>query len=361
MTPLSDQQKQLLFDYSVGLTSDHEAAEAERLLSWNEEAIELHRTLQSTLAPLDRVELDPCPDYLTERLFLRLKEVGRQGRSPNRLEELLAAERSGDGSQTQRSASGVPVRTIRIPLWRNWSEVVAAAAAVVFFVSILFPSVGFMRQRYGQMRCAAQLGNIYEGFRNYVSDHDGRLPAVAMTPGSWWWKVGYQGQENYSNTRQPWLLVQYGYVEPDRFLCPARREPHKVSYDGFKVQNFNDFPSPIYIHYSVRIVCPTSSDRDLTHKGILMADRNPLSEGLPSDLSELCRLLLCEKLMTANSRNHRNRGQNALLHDGSVEFTKVRHTSISEDDIYVLQDMRCGTEVRGCEFPSCDADIFLAP
>ena len=150
-------------------------------------------------------------------------------------------------------------------------------------------------------------------------------------------------------------------MEPSRFLCPARREPHKVSYDGFKVQNFNDFPSRGYIHYSVRIVCPNSDDRDLTRKGVLMADRNPLSEELPSDLSELCRLQLCEKLMTANSRNHHNRGQNALLYDGSVEFTKVRHTSISEDDIYVLQGMCCGTEVRGCELPSCDADIFLAP
>ena len=186
---------------------------------------------------------------------------------------MLAAERS-------RS------RTIKIPLWRNWSEVVAAAAAVFLFVSILFPSVGFMRQRYAQTQCGTQLASIYEGFRNYVSDHDGLLPAVAMTPGSPWWKVGYQGQENYSNTRQPWLLVKHGYVRPDRFLCPGRREPYEVSYDGFKVQNLNDFPSRIYIHYSVRIACPTSDDRDLTQKGVLMADRNPLSEGLPSDLSE---------------------------------------------------------------------------
>jgi hypothetical protein len=348
MTPLSDQQKQLLFDYSLGSTSDRETAEAQKLLSWNAEAIELHRTLQRALAPLESVELESCPDDLTERLFLRLKEVAWRGHSPNCLEELLATERSG-------------ARTIRIRLWRNWSEVITAAAAVLLFISILFPSVGFMRQRHAQMRCAAELGNIYEGLRNYVSDHDGRLPAVAVTPGSWWWKVGYQGRENYSNSRQLWLLVQNGYVEPSRFLCPARPEPHKVSYGGFQVQNFNDFPSRVHIHYSIRIVCPNSDGRDLMRKGVLMADRNPLFEELPSGLAASCRILLCEKLMTTNSGNHRNRGQNALLYDGSVEFTKVRHTSISKDDIYVLQGMRCGTEVRGCEFPSCDADIFLAP
>ncbi len=346
MTSLSGQQKQLLFDYSLGLASDREAAEAEKLLSWNEEAVELHRTFEQTLAPLDTMEWDPCPEELTERLFQRLREAARQGSESKRLEELLAAERSGP-------------RTIRIPLWRNWSEVIAAAAAVVLFVSVVFPSVGFMRQRYAQKLCGTQLGSIYEGFRNYVSDHDGLLPAVAMTAGSPWWKVGYQGRENYSNTRGPWLLVKNGYVQPDRFLCSGRCEPYKVSYDGFKVQNLNDFPSRIYIHYSVRIACPTSDDRDLTQKGVLMADRNPLSEELPSDLSDLCRLQLVERLMRANSANHRGRGQNVLLYDGSVEYRKERHTSISEDDIYILQGMSCGTEVTGCELPSSSADIFL--
>jgi hypothetical protein len=348
MTPLSDQQKQLLFDYSLGLASDREAAAVEKLLSWNEEAVELHQTLEQTLAPLDTMEWDPCPDELTERLFQRLREAARQGAESKRLEELLAAERSRP-------------RTIKIPLWRNWSEVIAAAAAVVLFVGVLFPSVGVMRGRYARAQCGAQLGNIYEGFRNYVSDHDGLLPAVTMTPGSPWWMVGYQGRENYSNTRGLWLLVKNGYVQPDRFLCAGRPERHKVNYGGFKAQSLNDFPSRIYIHYSVRIVCPNSDDRDLTQKGVLMADRNPLSEELPSDLLEACRLQLVERLMRANSANHRGRGQNVLLYDGSVEFRKERYPSISEDDIYILRDMCCGTEVTGCELPSSSADFFLVP
>jgi len=347
MTRLTDQQKQLLFDYSLGLASDREVAEVEKLLSWNQEAIELHQTFQVALAPLDSVEWDSCPDELTERLFLRLAEVARQEPDVRRLEELLAAERS-------RS------RTIKIPLWRNWSEVVTAAAAVFLFVSILFPSFGFVRQRYAQTHCGTHLAGVYEGFRNYMADHDGLAPAVAMTPGAPWWKVGYQGQENYSNTRQPWLLVKNGYVQPDRFLCPGRRELYGVNYDG-KVRSLSDFPSRIYIQYSIRIACPTSNDRDLRQKGVIMADRNPLAEGLPADLSGRLSLQLCEKLMTANSTNHRDRGQNALLNDGSVEFIKARHTSISDDDIYVLQDMSCDTEVSGCELPSCNTDIFLVP
>jgi hypothetical protein len=348
MTPLSDQQKHLLFDYSMGLTSHRETAEAEKLLSWNEEAAEFYRTLQLNLAPLDSLELEPCPDDLLERLFVRLREAAQPGPDLRRLEELLAVERAR-------------TRRIKIPLWRNWGEVVTAAAAVFLFVSLLFPSIAFMRQRYTQIRCGTQLAGIYEGFRNYMADHDGLLPAVAMTPGSPWWKVGYQGQENYSNTRRVWLLVRNGYVTPDRFLCPGRRERHGINYDGFKVQNLSDFPSRIYIQYSVCMPCPTAENRDLQEKGVLMADRNPLSEGLPSDFSERLSLPLGENLMKANSRNHRGRGQNALLHDGSVEFIKARHASISNDDIYTLQDMSCGTEVQGCELPSCRTDIFLVP
>lgn len=348
MTPLTDRHKQLLFDYSLGLTTEHESREAERLLAASHEAAALHRMLRDTLSPLAALEVEPCPDELTDRLFARVAELAQAQSSGSRLEELLAGERSR-------------VRRIKIPLWRNWSEVVTAAAVITLFVSILFPSIGFMRQKYWQANCGAQLSNIYGGLRNYVSDHDGLLPAVAMAPGSPWWKVGYQGKENHSNTRRAWLLVGGGYVEPDKFLCPGRREGHPVDFVGFRIRDFNDFPSSAYIHFSMRIGYPASRERGLMQKCVLMADRNPLSEGLPSDYTSALSLPLAQKVMTSNSKNHAYRGQSALLYDGAVEFVRERHTSVSEDDIYTLVDMCCGSHVRGCEFPASETDIFLAP
>ena len=348
MTPLSDRQKQLLFDYSLGVTAESETAEAEGLLAASPEAAELSHQLKLTFAPLDTVEIEPCPEELTDRLFARIHEMSHAGTGPKRLEQLLAVEQSG-------------AHTIRIPLWRNWTEVVTAAAVIALFVSILLPSVRFMRQKYWQATCKTQLNSIYDGLRNYVSDHDGLLPTVAMAPGSPWWKVGYQGKENHSNTRRAWLLVKGGYVLPDRFLCPGRRVGRPVNFEGFPLQNFSDFPSQAYIHFSMRIGPPTSSERDLRQKRVLMADLNPLSEGLPSDYTTALRLQLVEQLMTSNSKSHGYRGQNALLYDGSVEFTRERHTSISQDDIYLLRDMSCGMELRGCELPASDTDIFLVP
>lgn len=344
MTTLSDRQRQLLFDYSLGLSSERENEEAEALIAANEDAVELYQSIQLTLAPLDTVEVEPCPEELTDRLFARIHE---------------ATSRARQGSSL--TAEGRKGKTIRVPLWRNWTEVVAAAAAVILFISVAFPAIGHMRGRYWQTECGSHLADVYRGVRSYASDHDGFLPATVVTPGSPWWRVGYQGQENHSNTRQAWELVRQGYVEAGQFLCPGRPDGRTLTFDGFNVQNFADFPSRMYIHFSSRIPSPTSNDRDLMQKRVLLADRNPLTEDLPLDPSALLKLQLCERMMTSNSRNHGGRGQNVLLYDGSVEFNKGRRSSISDDDIYILRTMSTGTEIRGCEFPDSDLDIFLAP
>ncbi|MHC4185699.1 MAG: hypothetical protein ACYSR4_07170, partial [Planctomycetota bacterium] len=70
---------------------------------------------------------------------------------------------------------------------------------------------------------------------------------------------------------------------------------------------------------------------------------------------------LNDELLTRNSSNHNRRGQNVLFCDGSIMFIKERHTDISQDDIFTLQNMHAGSEIRGHELPSCVTDAFLAP
>ena len=75
--------------------------------------------------------------------------------------------------------------------------------------------------------------------------------------------------------------------------------------------------------------------------------------------------------MKANSRNHQNKGQNVLYHDGRVMFMKVRRATfdkngrfigVGDEDIFALREMSCGDEVSEQErFPSCIGDIFFAP
>jgi hypothetical protein len=346
MRQLTNEQKQLIFDYTLGLASAQEADEAKALISSSAEATELHSKLKSALEPLNSVNLDTCPDELSERTMLRVRQLADPGHS--RLKQLLAVEQ----------AHGA---TIKLGVWRNLSEVIAVAAVIMLIAAVSIPSLGLVREKHRRRLCQMQLGNIFQGLSNYITDHDGELPAVAREEGSPWWKVGYQGNENHSNTRPVWLLVKDGYVKPADFVCPGRPEKKKLRFADLQVQKYNDFPGRTYVSFSFRIRCRQASGAALRGRKVLMADLNPLSERLPSDYSQSFRLRLSEDLLKSNSINHNRKGQNVMFYDGSIEFVKTRHVDYSGDDFFALREMRSGSEVNGCETPSCETDVFLAP
>ncbi len=348
MTPFTDRHRELLFDYSLGLTSESETAEVERLLAESQEAEGLYEALRSVLSPLDALEVEPCPDELAERTVLRLKATSRAVSQTDVPKELFPPEQ-------------VTGPTIRIPFWRNWGDIAAVAAVLVLFVGVGLPTLGFARQQYWQSRCQANQAGVHEGLANYVAEHDGRLPRLAVDAGSPWWKVGYQGPEDHSNTRQGWLFVRQGYVSPDKFLCPARRVEGEVSFDRLKVEDYSDFPHRKFIGFSIRISCPQSRENGLTPRKVLMADLNPIAEKLPTDYSAEFRLRIDEELLKSNSRNHNGRGQNVLFSDGSVQFFRKRFVSSPGDDIYTVAEMSDGCEVRGYERPCSEKDAFVAP
>jgi len=182
-----------------------------------------------------------------------------------------------------------------------------------------------------------------------------------MAPDAPWWKIGRPGPENHSNTRGLWLLVKQRYLQPGIFLCPARPEQVAADLDPDVIARFDDFPSRAYIHFSLRIDSPQSAPYVRVQRFVLLTDRNPLAEEFPSDFSASPSIPLREDLLTANSRNHKQRGQSVLCSDGSVEFTKSRHTSFSDDDIFTIQGMSPGTRLCGCERPTSDQDTFVGP
>ena len=347
MTPLSDNQKQLLFDYSLGLTSGHDTAEVEDLLAASHEAARLYDAFLSAVSPLETVEPEPCPDELAERTIQRLREQAQLVSGGDRLERLLADERR--------------VIPARIPLWRNWAEIATVAAVLVLLAGVLFPALGVVRQRQWQYHCQSHLGDISAGVASYISDHDGRFPTLAMAPGAPWWKIGRPGPENQSNTRRVWLLVKQRYLQSNTFICPARPGQVAADLDPAVAARFDDFPSRAYVHFSLRIDGPQSAATGRMGRFVLMTDRNPLAEEFPSDFSASPSIPLRQELMTANSRNHKQRGQSVLCSDGSVEFTKSRHTSFSDDDIFTVQGMSCGSKLCGYERPTSNTDTFVGP
>jgi hypothetical protein len=340
MMEISNQDKESLLDYCLGIASKEQVAHIEMLISANPEAARIYATFQGALSPLQILESDPCPAELAERTVARLKEAAAQ----EHLEGLLNAEQS-------------PRQTLKVSWWRNAVPIAAVAAMLVFVVGIIIPSFGFARSIYLRNRCQMELTRIYDGLSSYSTDHDGKLPAVATADGSPWWKVGYQGKENHSNTRPVWLLVRQGYVEPARFICPGTKGIPVAA--RLNIADYNDFPDKRYVRYSFRIPCDQS--KGTAGASILMADRNPLADRLPSDFSQPFRLQLDQGMLKSNSLNHRGAGQNVLTSDGGVRFIKTRWTGPSKDDIFATSAMTFGSDVVGSERPCGVMDAFLAP
>ena len=347
---LSDEQRFLLFDYCLGLTSEQDSERAAELIACDPDAAKIANRIKASLSPLDTLGPEICPEELVESTVRRLSDAVRS--EDLQLHRLLEAEqRRGTGSN--------------FGPWRNIGQLAAMAAVLLAAIAIWFAPLGFARQKYWQQSCQAQMARVFQGFRNYISDHDNKMPAVAAPQGSYWWKVGHQGTENQSNTRNLWLLVRGDYVKPDDFICPGTKQNRvlrrNVRADLAELTHYNDFPTRNYITYSFRIRCYKTTTPDEQARKVIMADSNPLFEKLPDDFAKSLRLQLSEKMMAINSMNHERQGQNILSCDGSIFFINQRQADNTGDDIYTLKEMKAGCEVSGCEQPSCESDAFLAP
>jgi hypothetical protein len=341
MSSLTNEQKHLLFDYAMGLTSEKDTDQANNLISSDKEASELHSTLKAALSPLDSIQPEPCPDQLVEGTIWRLKQLADSSQA--RLEQLLADEQT-------RTA-------VRAPLWSNIGRFVSIAAVLLIVVSVWFSSTTTAKEKYRQWQCQRNLAQIWQGIQLYRADNNDKMPSVATAAGSPWWKIGYQGNENQSTTRNMWLLVKGNYVKPECFNCPGSVKATPIKLTRAQLQQYNDFPGRTYVTYSFRIPCNQTTNKS-TNRKVLVADLSPLFENLPKDYSEQLKLELSKEQLTLNSINHNRRGQNVMYCDGTVQFIKSRHATISNDDIFTLRDI---TVYQGNELPACDTDIFVAP
>ncbi|MCF7974362.1 MAG: hypothetical protein K9N55_11145 [Phycisphaerae bacterium] len=360
MGSLSHEQKQLLFDHCMGLASEQQDVEAELLIASDPDAASFYyEQLKTMLSPLESLECQPCPDSLAERTIRMLTE--RSHAQPHSKPKVYEQKENPGIAAQSVIAQDLNSAPIQLSTWRSPVQVAAVAAILLFLLSVTVPLLGMVREKMWQTQCQARLGHVGQGMAHYVSDYGDRTPYVAMVSGDPWWKVGYQGSENHSNTRGLFLLAKGRYVEPVNFLCPARKTTRKLDPEALRRQGLHDFPGREYIDYSFRVGCD-KMPKEFTSQAALMADKNPLAESLPSDYSESVHIPLNEKILRQNSLNHGGHGQNVLFNDGSIEYYKHRLVGRGvQDDIFMLQNMTPGGFIKGCEVPACATDAFLAP
>jgi hypothetical protein len=345
MKSLKRNEKELIFDYFLGFASDSQIEETQELLKTSTGATEFYEKLQSSLQPLEYYSVETCPKHLAETTIRRLNMAAQASQA--RLEHLLEKEQAKS-----------PISTIHRGFWANFVEVAAIAAMMFIVAGISIPTLQAARQNYWKTKCGTQLSSVAAGIGLYANEHNQTLPSVATAAGSPWWKVGYQGSENHSNTRHLWLLVQGKYVEPEAFVCPARIQGKALKLDRTQVPKLSDFPSRKNVTYSFRILCNNDSNRLIRSNKVLIADVNPVFENLPQNFGKELDVQLGKDLLQANSTNHRGSGQNILFSNGNVSFAKSRRAGMAEDDIFTVQNQ---TRYRGIEVPCSENDDFLAP
>lgn len=348
MISLSKGQRDLLLDYYFDCASDEHGEEAQRLLSAHHGAAEFYGKLRHSLSMLGHLDSEACPEHLASTTVDKLYEHHIASSGQERLKELLGAEQS----------KGV---TARPSFRRNLFEIVATAAAILIIAGIFFPVTRNMRNNARLIQCKANLAGIGQGITKYAKDHEGSLPSVATAAGDPWWKVGATGEQNQSNTRHLWLLVKENYAEPGQFICSGRHSRKLQPLDQAMIAQLDDFPSRQYVNYSFSLI---RNGRKLVGLRIpLMADTNPVFEGCADEQDcymrkEFKLVTLGDKLLRANSKNHRGKGQNILFSDGSIIFIEKRTIEGSSDDIFTIKDKQT---YRGVEVPVSPADIFLVP
>ncbi|UCD49405.1 MAG: hypothetical protein JSW27_17965 [Phycisphaerales bacterium] len=339
MCPIDREQRELIFDYCMGLSGPSESARAEALIAQNARAAELQSSIQAALAPLSYLPAEYCPPDLADRTLRRLRE--RSGR---------------DAARGRRSPTIVRLGR---PDLSSAAGVVVTAACIVLIVTVLARSFGAVRQRYYRQRCGAHLNGIYRAASLYSSDYDGMLPAVAYAAGAAWHAIGSQDAGCCPNTRNPFLLLKLGYAgKPSDFLCCGKTGHDAPPLRRDELAGRSDFPSRDYITYSYRLMPPGLVKLAALGHGPLMADMNPHFERLTDGATRAVPLRLDEEMLRLNSPNHGGQGQNILFADGTVGYSHTRFIGAAGDDIYTMTDGDVG---GGRQRPSDLRDIVLAP
>lgn len=224
-----------------------------------------------------------------------------------------------------------------------------------------------MRNAGRKITCQNNLSQVGAAFSTFANDHADQIATARVQAGNPWWKIGDQSTEARSNTRHPWQLIKEGYVTGREFICKGNSGANPIDCDEGQMNSLYDFPCRTNVSYSFMLFCDENADALQKRRKIIASDLNPHFRKIspcqnscqPQD--EFEKVLIDDQLRQIMSANHRGKGQNVLYCDGSVNWLTVRivaHNSTKDDDIFTIQGI---SEYKGCEMPTNENDIFLAP
>jgi len=340
MIELSIEQRQQLTDYYLGLLTEAEAAEIQKLLAESGQARNFLQRIERALEPLKFLPEPQAPDCLLPMTLARVRSVAA-------LESQPAAKRFTLTPQERASGLAGP-RLLRFP------ELITIAASIALVVGLLVPAVRQWRQISLRQNCAQQQASIGLGMRNYATANNSKLPYIPEKVGKEWMQLGGVGPKQ-TDTSNLYILVKLGYAKPGVFICPA--VPHSPEALQYSTGDRDDFPAESLVSYSYQNMFGLYRPSLDSPPGFaILADRNPLLMLGPHPS-------VATQFLRWTSPNHgSDRGQNVLRLDWSVNWSKTAQVGFKGDNIWQPADFADGQkQFLGQEVPANSEDSFLGP
>jgi len=263
---------QQILDYHLGLDTPEERERTRDLLAKEPEAQRLHEALRKSMEPLSRWVVQSPPSGLAERTLSFIHQ------HPSRRKPVLLEPQKEEAETKRRS------------WWvlSNLRDAIAVAASLAIIFLATLPTTRYARQIAWQNACASQMRQAGVAMAHYAQDSNGAMPYVQIHAGSVWWKVGQQGEQNHSNTRNLYLLVKGGYLPAEAFLCPG--DPNvksiRIQVPREMLKNLQDFADRTQVNYSLRLMIQPRILNAENSSTPLLSDQNPIFTDLNPEHQE---------------------------------------------------------------------------
>ncbi|HAI11747.1 MAG TPA: hypothetical protein DCM28_08580 [Phycisphaerales bacterium] len=282
--------------------------------------------VEDMLSNLDHWEVPVAPDSLILSTLDRIDQYEEDQRT----------------SMMFESRRRLPSLPITMP------EVAAIAAMILMAISLGLPMLTRHRNDARRFACESNLATAGVAMGHYANDYNGVMPRGDARPGSAWWKVGKESDNNIqSNSANLYLLAREHYINPQSLSCPNNEDaPKDLTRDMHDWPEYNAVSYSYQNQYSKKAI-KLNQNNQLA----VLADKNPLFYADGKNLHHLA-----DFEPNLPSMRHNRQGQNILLASGSVQWS--RNPVVRGDNIWLVSGI---DDYTGNEAPRSINDAFLVP
>ena len=247
-------------------------------------------------------------------------------------------------------------------------ELLVVIAIIAVLIALLIPALSAMRERANRTKCASNLRQLGMAIFQYAGDNKGRWPRgkwhtgdsppndptyfpayftnpQALDP------FGDDGPEVDDLTVGLFLLIRYGHLTPQAFICPStdQKPDSRGGKSRFERSNF-ERTDPPGENLSYGYCCPYPyTGSTPTHPSFPSFLKLPFPGKAPADYAIAADRNECidrfaawdnhnaprDLMIKMNSRNHRSAGQNVLYEGCHVIWAETPFAGIDGDHIYI--------------------------